>query len=64
MKCWTALRAPTGKRLAPMLGVLVPLLRGDDELDLTDAEAALLVLMIPATYCKCFRRPKRSRHGG
>jgi len=47
-----------------MLGVLVPLLRGDDELDLTDAEAALLVLMIPATYCKCFRRPKRSRHGG
>ena len=29
-----------GKRLAPMLGVLVPLLRHDDVLVLTDAKAA------------------------
>ena len=36
------LRALAGKRLAPMLGVLVPLLRHDDELVLTDAEAALV----------------------
>jgi hypothetical protein len=49
VKCWAVLRAPAGKRLAPMLGVLVPLLRRDHELDLTDAEAALLVRMSAAT---------------
>ncbi|WP_194088209.1 hypothetical protein [Cryobacterium sp. Hh38] len=43
------LQAPAGKRLAPMLGVLVPLLRRDGELDLTDDEAALLVRMSAAT---------------
>jgi len=48
-KCWAVLRAPAGKRLAPMLAVLVPLLRRDGELDLTDAEAALLVRMSAAT---------------
>ncbi|WP_411719997.1 integrase catalytic domain-containing protein [Mycetocola sp.] len=49
VRCWAVLRAPAGKRLAPMLGVLVPLLRRDGELDLTDAEAALLVRMSAAT---------------
>ncbi|GAB3795130.1 DDE-type integrase/transposase/recombinase [Humibacter antri] len=49
VKCWAVLRAPAGKRLAPMLGVLVPLLRRDNELLLTDAEAALLVRMSAAT---------------
>ncbi|TQO19829.1 hypothetical protein FB472_1412 [Rhodoglobus vestalii] len=48
-KCWAVLRAPAGKRLAPMLAVLVPLLRRDGELDLTDAEAALLVRISAAT---------------
>ena len=43
------LRAPAGKRLAPMLGVLVPVLRRDGELDLTDGEAASLVAMSAAT---------------
>src|SRR5881409_1559041 len=43
--CWAVLRAPAGKRLAPMLPVLVPILRRDGELDLTDAEAALLCRM-------------------
>jgi hypothetical protein len=47
--CWAVLRAPAGKRLAPMLPVLVPLLRRDGELDLTDDEAALLVEMSAAT---------------
>ena len=47
--CWAVLRAPAGKRLAPMLPVLVPLLRRDGELDLSDAEAALLVGMSAAT---------------
>ena len=49
VKCWAVLRAPAGKRLAPMLEVLVPILRRDGELDLTDAEAALLVAMSAAT---------------
>ena len=49
VKCWAALRAPAGKRLATTLAVLVPLLRRDGELDLTVAEAALLVRMSAAT---------------
>jgi transposase InsO family protein len=47
--CWAVLRAPAGKRLAPMLAVLVPVLRRDGELDLSDAEAASLVGMSAAT---------------
>lgn len=49
VKCWAVLRAPAGKRLAPMLPTLVPLLRRDNELLLSDAEAALLVRMSAAT---------------
>ena len=40
---------PAGKRLAPMLAVLVPALRRDGELELTDDEAALLCQMSAAT---------------
>jgi hypothetical protein len=47
--CWAVLRAPAGKRLAPMLPVLVPLLRQDGELALTDEDAALLMRMSAAT---------------
>ncbi len=47
--CWRVARAPAGKRLAPMLAVLVPMLRRDGELDLTDAEAELLIEMSAAT---------------
>ena len=47
--CWRVARAPAGKRLGPMLGVLVPLLRRDGELDLTDTEATLLMAMSAAT---------------
>ncbi len=39
-KCWAVLNAPAGKRLAPMLAELVPLLRRHGELDLDDAELA------------------------
>ena len=46
--CWAVLRAPAGKRLAPMLAV-VPILRRDGELDLTDDEAVLLARMSAAT---------------
>lgn len=48
-KCWAVLRAPAGKRLAPMLGVLVPMLRREGELDLTDEQAALLCRISAAT---------------
>jgi hypothetical protein len=47
--CWATLRAPAGKLLAPMLPVLVPLLRRDGDLTLTDEQAALLARMSAAT---------------
>jgi transposase InsO family protein len=47
--CWRAGRQPAGKRLAPMLSILVPLLRRDGELDLDDDEATLLMSMSAAT---------------
>ena len=46
---WTLTRAPAGKRLAPMLAVLVPLLRRDGDLDITDDQAELLCAMSAAT---------------
>ena len=47
--CWAVLRAPAGRLLAPMLPVLVPLLRRDKELVITDAQADLLMRMSAAT---------------
>ena len=47
--CCAVLRAPAGRLLAPMLPVLVPLLRRDKELLITDAQADLLVRMSAAT---------------
>ncbi len=47
--CWAVLGAPTGKRLAPVLEDLVARLRRFDELAVSDATAALLVAMSPAT---------------
>lgn len=47
--CWCVARFPAGKRLAPMLSTLVPMLRRDGELDLSDDEAAMLVAMSAAT---------------
>jgi hypothetical protein len=47
--CWAVLRAPAGRLLAPMLPVLVPLLRRDKELVITDGQADLLVRMSAAT---------------
>jgi hypothetical protein len=49
IKCWAVLRAPAGRLLAPMLPVLVPLLRRDRELELTDEQAGLLMRMSAAT---------------
>ena len=47
--CWRLARSPTGKRLAPMLPVLVTALRRDGELEMSDAEAAKLCQMASAT---------------
>lgn len=49
VKCWAVLRAPAGKLLAPMLPVLVPLLRAEQELVITDDQARLLMQMSAAT---------------
>ncbi len=48
-QCWRVARCPAGKRLAPILAMLVAMLRRDGELDLTDEEAALLVAMSAST---------------
>ncbi len=47
--CWTVLGMPAGKRLAPMLGELVAVLRHFRELVISDETAALLVSMSAAT---------------
>ena len=47
--CWAVLRAPAGKLMAAMLPTLVPMLRRDKELTITDAQADLLMSMSPAT---------------
>jgi len=47
--CWTLTRTPAGKRLAPMLTTIVPLLRRDGDIELDDTEAALLISMSAAT---------------
>ncbi len=47
--CWTLTRTPAGKRLAPMLATVVPLLRRDGDITLSDDEAALLMSMSAAS---------------
>jgi len=58
--CWKLTRCPAGKRLAPMLATVVPLLRRDHDLELADAEAALLVSMSAATIDRHLA-PERAR---
>jgi hypothetical protein len=59
-RCWAALRAPAGKRMSPMLAVVVVRLRRDGELYLTDPEAALLVRVSAATIDRRLA-PERAR---
>jgi hypothetical protein len=47
--CWTVLGMPAGKRLAPMLGELLAVLRHFGELVVDEDTAALLVSMSAAT---------------
>jgi transposase InsO family protein len=49
VRCWAVLRAPAGKILAPILPTMVLLLRRDNEITLTDDQAALLSRMSAAT---------------
>ena len=46
--CWALCRCPAGKRLAPMLATVVPLFRRDGDLEMSDADAALLISMSAA----------------
>src|SRR6478735_3419274 len=58
--CWAVLGMPAGKRLAPILGELVPRLRHFGELDIDDT-AALLVSMSAATIDRRLA-PERRKH--
>lgn len=63
--CWRVAREPAGKRLAPMLADLVPMLMRDGELDLTAEEAALLMSMSAATIDRRLQGTKLlARFGG
>ena len=59
---WTLSRYPAGKRLAPMLEVLVTMLKRDGDLDLSDADATLLVAMSAATIDRRLKN-ERARLG-
>jgi hypothetical protein len=59
---WTLSRYPAGKRLAPMLVVLVAMLKRDGDLDLSDADASLLASMSAATIDRHLA-PERVRLG-
>ena len=47
--CWAVMGAASGKRMAPFLGELVPVLRSFGELDIDDATASALCRMSAAT---------------
>jgi len=48
-KCWAVVNAPAGKRLARILGELVPVLLGHGDLDIDDDTAVLRIAMSAAT---------------
>jgi hypothetical protein len=64
--CWTVLGMPAGKRLAPMLGELVAVLRHFGELVIDEDTAELLVSMSAATIDRRLagERAKYQRKGG
>jgi hypothetical protein len=49
VQCWRLTRCPAGKRLAPMLKGLVPMMIADGDLELSTNDAGLLVKMSAAT---------------
>jgi len=60
--CWGLMRCPAGKRLAPMLNTLVPMLVADGDLDLDDGDAELLMGMSAATIDRALK-PVRDASG-
>lgn len=63
--CWSVLRGPAGKLLAAATGYLVPMLRAERVLNITDAEAELLEHMSAATIDRrlAHEREKMRLHG-
>lgn len=63
--CWSVLRGPAGKLLAAATGYLVPMLRAERVLVITDAQADLLVRMSAATIDRrlAHEREKMRLHG-
>lgn len=63
--CWSVLRGPAGKLLAAATGYLVPMLRAERVLVITDAQADLLVHMTAATIDRrlSHEREKMQLHG-
>ncbi len=59
--CWAVLGMPAGKRLAPVLGELVAILRRFGELDVDEDTAALLAGMSAATIDRRLA-PERKNH--
>jgi len=59
-KVWRISRCPTGKRLQPMLQILVPLLRAEGALRITDRQARHLMAMSAATIDRRLA-PERAR---
>ena len=59
--CWAVLGMSAGKRLAPILPELVPILRRHGELDIDDDTAALLAGMSAATIDRRLA-PERRKH--
>ena len=59
--CWRVLDMPAGKRLAPMLGELVTVLRHFGELDIDDDVAEQLVSMSAATIDRRLAPERRRR---
>jgi hypothetical protein len=59
--CWAVLGMPAGKRLAPMLGELVAVLRHFGELDIDEEIAELLVSMSAATVDRRLA-PERAKY--
>lgn len=62
VQCWRLTRCPSGKRLAPMLESLVPMLIADGDLELSTIDAGLLVKISAATIDRVLK-PERTRLG-
>ncbi|MET9830128.1 hypothetical protein ABZ078_12595 [Streptomyces sp. NPDC006385] len=58
--CWTVLDRPAGKRLAPVLPELVPVLRRHGELDISEETAELLMGMSAATIDRRLAAQRRT----